>query len=201
MRLIVEGLSHHFGDNPNLFENLSFTIEPGEMVAITGSSGCGKSTLLSILVGWVNPSHGRVQREGGGKISWVFQNPLGSAKRTVLDHVVLPFLARGDTRRDAEAQSRQLLSRFNLAEQANYPYQTLSGGQATRLMLARAFATKPAFLLVDEPTAQLDTHTAATVNEVLSELASKNTVVVVATHDADTAATCQRQINLREYAQ
>ena len=67
-------------------------------------------------------------------------------------------------------------------------------------MLARAFAAQPALLLVDEPTAQLDTHTAASVNAVLGELASTNTIVVIATHDPDTASSAQRVINLKEFA-
>ena len=197
MRLVASGLAHRFQGTGNLFENLSFTLESGEMVAITGPSGCGKSTLLSLLAGWESPTEGEITREGEGKISWVFQNPLGSPKRSVIDHVSLP---RGASRREAEKLSYQLLERFDLSQQATQPYATLSGGQATRLMLARAFAAQPALLLVDEPTAQLDTHTAASVNAVLGELASTNTIVVIATHDPDTASSAQRVINLKEFA-
>lgn len=200
MRLVACGLAHRFQGTGNLFENLSFTLESGEMVAITGPSGCGKSTLLSLLAGWEPPTEGEITREGEGKISWVFQNPLGSTKRSVIDHVSLPILAGGAPRREAEKLSHQLLERFDLSQQATQPYTTLSGGQATRLMLARAFATQPALLLVDEPTAQLDTHTAASVNAVLGELASTNTIVVIATHDPDTASSAQRVINLKEFA-
>ncbi|MDD7542068.1 MAG: ATP-binding cassette domain-containing protein [Mobiluncus porci] len=200
MRIEARKLTHRFPGTANLFENLSFNLESGEMVALTGPSGCGKSTLLGILAGWEKPISGEVVTEGSGKISWVFQNPLGSPKRTVLDHVALPFLARGLTRAEANLRAGELLERFYLENQASQPYATLSGGQATRLMLARAFATQPGLLLVDEPTAQLDTHTAASVNQVLGALASKNIIVVVATHDGDTAAACGRQINLKEYA-
>lgn len=95
MRLVVHDLGHRFPGTDLLFERLDFSVEPGTTAAICGPSGCGKSTLLSILAGWEKPYAGSVEREGIARTGWVFQNPVGVAQRTALDHVVFPLLAKG----------------------------------------------------------------------------------------------------------
>jgi len=152
--------------------------------------------MLSILAGWVTPTAGTVTRTGVTRIAWVFQNPHGVNRRTALDHVVLPLLAKGYTRTQAEPQAHAILERFHLDHRAMAPYVHLSGGEAQRLMLARAVAVAPSLLLVDEPTAQLDARTSATVNAVLAELAADSTIVVVATHDPDTRDSCTHVLDL-----
>lgn len=97
MRLVVHDLGHRFPGTDLLFEHLDFSVEPGTTAAICGPSGCGKSTLLSILAGWEKPYAGSVEREGIARTGWVFQNPVGVAQRTALDHVVFPLLAKGHT--------------------------------------------------------------------------------------------------------
>lgn len=193
------GLSHAFPDTGRLFTDLSFDLVSGEVVALVGPSGSGKSTLMSILAGWVAPTSGEVRRESIEHTGWVFQNPHGVAGRRALDHVVLPLLARGSRREDAEDEAMLLLQRFSLEQVALRPFRALSGGEAQRLMLARAVATKSDLLLVDEPTAQLDLRTAATVNEVLAGIAQDDVVVVIATHDPHTRDACTRAIDLADY--
>ncbi len=190
------GLSHRFGTNPELFTDLDLDLEAGQVVGLCGPSGSGKSTLLSIVAGWEQPTGGRVERIDVDRTCWVFQNPHGVARRTAIDHVVLPLLAKGLARSEAEERALAVLSLFRLVAVAARPFRDLSGGEAQRLMLARAVATGPDLLLVDEPTAQLDQRTAATVNQTLAHVAQEDTIVVIATHDPATRAACTHVIDL-----
>lgn len=199
MRVTVRGLSHAFPGTGSLFAGLDLDLTAGELMAVTGPSGSGKSTLLSILARWEKPSAGSITWDGIDAVGWVFQNPHGVARRTALDHVALPLLARGLSRVDAEEQARVAMDRFGLSAVVERRFGALSGGEAQRLMLARAVAKAPSLLLVDEPTAQLDPLAAHAVNTVLGELAMANAIVVVATHDADTAAACTRRVDLRHH--
>ena len=113
-----------------------------------------------------------------------------------MDHVVLPLLARGLTRAQAEREAIPLLRRFGLEGLRNHRFSELSGGEAQRLMLARAVISHPSLMLVDEPTAQLDIRTAATVSDALARIAQFDTIVVVATHDSRTRDACTDIINL-----
>jgi len=200
MKSVVEhGLAHEFPGTRRLFSNLELSLVPGEVVAVVGPSGSGKSTLLSILAGWVKPVEGTVTWSGVESTGWVFQNPHGVPRRTALDHVVLPLLAHGLRRRDAEREAYQIMGRFGLIEVANRAFRSLSGGEAQRLMLARAVGSSYDLLLVDEPTAQLDMATAATVDAVLANIAQDDVIVVVATHDPRTRDACTRVIDLADY--
>lgn len=193
-------LAHRFPGTDVLFEHLDFTVEPGQTVAICGPSGCGKSTLLSILAGWQKPCAGTVERVGIRRVGWVFQNPYGVANRTALDHVVFPLLAKGMERHEAESEALEAMALFKLDHAADRRFSDLSGGEAQRLMLARAVCSRPDLLLVDEPTAQLDTRTAHSVSHVLGNLAGQGMIVLVATHDPDTRDACGRVIDLADYA-
>jgi len=171
-------------------------MRPGELTGLCGPSGSGKSTLLSILARWMTPTAGRIEFEGIDRTGWVFQNPYGVSRRNALDHVCLPMLAAGWRRPDAEARAREVLAAFHLGHVAPQPFRELSGGEAQRLMLARAVCAAPDLLLVDEPTAQLDRDTAATVNDTLGAVTQAGTVVVIATHDPRTRAACTEVIDL-----
>jgi ABC-type lipoprotein export system ATPase subunit len=190
------GLGHRFPGSPYLFESLDFVLRPGEIVGLCGPSGSGKSTLLSILAGWVAPTAGRVETIGVGRTGWVFQNPYGVPRRTAIDHVCLPMLAAGRSRASAQRRAREVLATFRLEHAADQPFRELSGGEAQRLMLARAVCAAPDLLLVDEPTAQLDIVTAASVNETLGAVAQDGTIVVIATHDPQTRAVCTEVVDL-----
>jgi ABC-type lipoprotein export system ATPase subunit len=200
VRVTLDGLGHRFAGQPFLFRGLSTVLRPDRVYALVGPSGSGKSTLLSLLAGWVVPTEGEVRRHDVVRTGWVFQNPHGVARRTALDHVVLPLLVQGLGRRQAEAQATDLLAEFGLAEAAGREFSALSGGEAQRLMLARGIAARPDLFLVDEPTAQLDARTAAEVSRTLTGLARRGTVVVVATHDPHTRAACTDVIDLADLA-
>jgi ABC-type lipoprotein export system ATPase subunit len=197
---VATRLGHRFAGTDWLFRDVSFELVPGTVTALCGPSGCGKSTLLSILAGWDEPVVGSVQRNRVHSVGWVFQNPHGVANRNALDHVVFPLLARGWKRSRARGRALEVLGLFGLSEVAGRSFASLSGGEAQRLMLARAVCLAPDLLLVDEPTAQLDARTAQTVNDRLSHVADSGSMVVIATHDAATRAGCSAVVDLLEYS-
>lgn len=196
MQVVAKSLAHRFGDRPYLFERLDFRLDPGHTYALTGPSGSGKSTLLRILAGWIRPDGGTVTRDGVATVVWVFQNPFGVPGRTALDHVALPLLARGQGHEKARTEARTRLATVGLTDVADSPFRNLSGGEAQRLMLARGMASNPDLLLVDEPTAQLDPRTAASVDQAIASIADEGTIVVVATHDPKTRDACTDTIDL-----
>lgn len=196
VQVVTTALGHRFPGRPFLFRGLDLVLDSDHVYALTGPSGSGKSTLLALLAGWLAPTEGTVDRDGVERVGWVFQNPHGVARRSALDHVVLPYLTRGLRRPRAVDRARALLAEFRLDDVADRAFSALSGGEAQRLMLARGIAAGPDLLLVDEPTAQLDTETGALVNQTLAALARRGTIVVVATHDPATRAGCTDVIDL-----
>ena len=195
-----EHVGHRFTDGPWLFRDLDFTLTAGEAVGLCGPSGSGKSTLLSIIAGFERPAEGVVRRMHVSRVRWVFQNPHGMPRRAAIDHVVQPLLGQGADRPQAEDEAISIMRTFHLAKVADREFRELSGGEAQRLMLARAVCSRPDMLLVDEPTAQLDTRTAHSVSHVLGNLVGQGMIVLVATHDPDTRDACGRVIDLADYA-
>lgn len=199
MYVELDSVGHQYKGGLRLFHDISVKLLPEHVYALIGPSGAGKSTLLSIISGWIKPTAGRVIRSEVDTMRWVFQNPHGVARRTALDHVCLPLLAQGCTRQQAQMEALSLLDRFNLSQVSDNCFSELSGGEAQRLMLARAFAAQPSLMLVDEPTAQLDMHTAATVSDSLTKMAQANCIIVVSTHDCRTRDACTDVIDLKDY--
>lgn len=185
-------------DGPWLFRGLSTQLQADRTYALTGPSGSGKSSLLGLLAGHLRVTEGSLSGRPS-EVQWVFQNPFGDPSRVALDHVTLPFIARGLSRSEAETQAGELLATFGLDAVATHLYSELSGGQAHRLMLARALACRPELLLVDEPTSQLDALAAMRVTQALSELAGRGAIVVVATHDPQVLESCQEEIDLLSF--
>lgn len=196
MHVTTTGLGHRFAGRPWLLRGLDLTLLPGRTYALTGPSGSGKSTLLGILAGWTEPAEGTVERHEVHRVGWVFQNPHGSPRRSALDHLALPHLIQGLTPREAERRASGLLETFGLGHVAEQQFRMLSGGEAQRLMLARAVASRPDLLLVDEPTAQLDPSTSREINLAISRLVAPTTIIVVATHDAGTRDSCSDHLDL-----
>lgn len=196
MRVGLAGVGHRFPGCPPLFEDLTADLGPGHVYALTGPSGSGKSTLLGIIAGWIPPTSGSIAREGITGIQWVFQSPHGVAGRTALDHVSLPLLARGLSRADADTAAHTLLQDMGIAHLASGAFRHLSGGEGQRLMIARALATNPDLLLLDEPTAALDHRTAQEVVDVVAALAQRDCIVVIATHDPRVQERCTDRLSL-----
>lgn len=189
-RVRVTGLGHAYPGSGPLFGDLSFEVASGELLSVVGPSGSGKSTLLHLLAGWMTPARGDIRLENVQRTQWVFQHPVGVAARSAIDHVTLPLMAAGSTRAAARPRAKDLLASFGLAGVADRRFGDLSGGEAQRLMLARALAAEPDLLLVDEPTAQLDPASSAAVTSVLTALAGAHTIAIVATHDPRLAQAC-----------
>ncbi len=196
MPVRLEDVGHVWSNGVRLFGGVDRTFAEGTVTALVGPSGSGKSTLLAIIAGMLRPTDGTVHRPPGCRPLWVFQNPHGVARRRVLDHVALSFVARGCDRRTADVHACDVLERFGLGHRVDARFAELSGGEAQRLMLSRGIASAPGLMLVDEPTAQLDRATAAEVNEAIGALAGAGAAVVVATHDDDTRAACDDVLDL-----
>lgn len=199
MPVTLRDVGHAWTGHAPLFSGIDRAFEPGRVCALVGPSGSGKSTLLSIIAGMQDPLTGTVERDADERVVWVFQNPYGVAGRSALDHVALPVIATGVRRAEAVGEAGSLLERFGLGHRAHARFSELSGGEAQRLMLARAVAARPGVMLVDEPTAQLDRATADDVNRTIGALAAAGATVIVATHDQDTRAACDEVLDLAEY--
>lgn len=196
MRVALEEVGHRFPDGPWLFRHLHTVLNSGRVYSLTGPSGTGKSTLLALLAGWLAPTEGTISKPVNASIGWVFQNAHGTPGRAARDHVALPYLAKGLSPSEADVNAQEMLARFGLQHVGGRPFRELSGGEAQRLMLARGLATEPDLFLIDEPTAQLDRATAATVNSTIRALANTSSIVIVATHDEDTRDACTDHIRL-----
>ncbi|GAA1953907.1 ABC transporter ATP-binding protein [Agromyces allii] len=195
MRIELAAIGHQFADQW-LFQGLSLTFEADRLYALVGPSGSGKSTLLSIIASMISPTEGSITFERVDEVFWVFQTANGVPARSAADHVALPLLAQGMDRTVADPIAHDILHRFGLGATADRPFKSLSGGEAQRLMLARAMARDPQCLLIDEPTAQLDRTSAASVTTTLINLRSSSRITIVATHDQSVIDACDSVIDL-----
>ena len=213
--LRVEGLKKVFRSGASelvLFENLSFEVGPGEMLAIVGSSGAGKSTLLHILGALDRPSAGDVYcaqlqlsslSENGAadfrnkEIGFVWQFHYLLPEFTALENVAMPLLMRGTQKAEAEKEALRWLEEVGLGQRSHHRAGELSGGEQQRAALARALITKPKILLADEPTGDLDNRTAEVVFELISRLHREYELSsIVATHNFAFARRCHRVLRL-----
>jgi len=213
MRIDIENLSKSVQvgkETLHILADVSFSVNPGESVAIVGSSGSGKSTLLGLIAGLDVPSAGRVLLDGenlfaldedgraalrGRGMGFVFQSFQLLPGLTALENVMLPLELAGNAK--AAEVARRHLERVGLGGRLRHRPAQLSGGEQQRVALARAFAVAPSILLADEPTGNLDVHTGAQIIELLFELnRAQGATLIVVTHDTNLAALCQRQLRL-----
>lgn len=195
-----------------VFSGLDITIAPGERVAITGESGAGKSTLLHVLAGLDAPTAGRVflgETEITGlpgerlaalrnqQIGFVWQFSTLLPEFTAEENVGMPLLIRGEDRSRALRLARRRLAEVGLEARARHLGGELSGGEQQRVVLARALAAQPRFLLADEPTGNLDSESAARVMDLLEQVhGDHNLTTVYVTHNLDYAKRASRVIKL-----
>jgi putative ABC transport system ATP-binding protein len=199
------------GEHLLILKGLSFTVAPGEWIALTGPSGSGKSTLLGILAGLDSPTAGRIVLDGidvtrlgervmarlrNEKIGVVFQsfNLIGSL--TAEENVEAPlYVSRSRSR--AQGAAREMLALVGLSDRLGHRPHQLSGGQQQRVAIARALVTRPALLIADEPTGNLDSTTGTQVLDLLATLRRDLSItVVVATHDPEVAARADRTLHM-----
>ena len=198
MQIVVTNAGHRYRSGGWLFRHLDYEFSPGRMVAVMGPSGSGKSTLLSALSGSLVLSEGLIVRQGVDRITRVSQSAYGVAGLTVRDHLTLPRLVMGHSRRQAELEVLPIAERFGIDDLLEAPFSELSGGEAQRMMLARAVACEPDLILADEPTASLDSQNARVVITVLRQLCTSGAIVVIATHDTRARQECHELLDLGE---
>ena len=214
--LRVEGLKKVFRSGASelvLFENLSFAVEPGEMLAIVGSSGAGKSTLLHILGALDRPSAGDVYctqlrlsslSENAAadfrnkEIGFVWQFHYLLPEFTALENVAMPLLMRGTQKAEAEKEALRWLEEVGLAQRSHHRAGELSGGEQQRVALARALVTGPEILMADEPTGDLDNRTAEMVFTLVQRLHREYRLTsLIVTHNHSFARRCSRVLRLK----
>ena len=192
---------------------VDIAIPAGQFVAIVGPSGSGKSTLLNILGCLDHPTSGRYRLDDidvstfdderasdfrNRRIGFVFQSFHLLPRLSVLENVLLPQRFLRTPAPELEARADHLLERIGLGERLHHRPEQLSGGQMQRVAIARALLMRPALLLADEPTGNLDSRSANDVLNMVDEVHADGQTVVLVTHDADVAARAQRQIHVRD---
>jgi lipoprotein-releasing system ATP-binding protein len=196
-----------------ILHGIDLTIEPGEFAALVGPSGSGKSTLLNIVGLLERPTSGQVLIAGrdtgtldeaaltelrGRTLGFVFQFHHLLPAFTALENVMMPtIIDRGVADEAGKARARELLELVGLAEHAYKKPTHLSGGQQQRVAIARALTMNPPLVLADEPTGNLDTHTADEIFALLRDVNREHrTAFVIVTHDPRLAQRCDRQVEL-----
>ena len=194
-----------FGMNGNqvvALKHATCRIERGDRIALVGPSGSGKSTLLHLLAALDEPTSGTVRWPALGerdtlrpaKISFVFQTESLLAPLTVLENIEVPRLLGGSTADEARNDASEILDALDLGALADKLPEEISGGQAQRAAVARSLITRPALILADEPTGQLDHRTAAQLlNLLLRRINGSDTALVIATHDPVVAGRMETQ--------
>lgn len=211
MEVVGLGKTVDSGGAPlTILQDISFSVMPGETVAIVGASGSGKSTLLGLLAGLDVPTSGEVRLDGHALgaldedaraalrrrlLGFVFQSFQLLPSLTVLENVLLPLELGGFSRSTAVA--RDWLTRVGLSARLQHYPKTLSGGEQQRVALARAFAPDPRLVLADEPTGNLDAATGRQIIDMMFDLnASQGKTLILVTHDEAIAARCSRVLRM-----
>lgn len=194
-------------------EDVSFQVEKAEIVAIVGHSGSGKTTLLSLIGGLTRPEKGEVEIDGvnlwsmkdnrlsrfrNQRISFIYQFASLIPTLTVYENIILPT-AFGSFHKDTGERAQSLLERVGLTKQSRYYPAQLSGGQQRRVAIARAFINRPAVVLADEPTGDLDEATENEIMELFADLNRQEKITfVIVTHSSEIAARTGRSLQMKE---
>ena len=194
-------------------KSIDLDIPAGQYLAIMGASGSGKSTLMNILGCLDRPTHGRYELEGrdvanlpdeelsrmrGERIGFIFQAFNLISELAIEENVEVPLFYQGVSRRERHTRAVESLREVGLGERLGHRPSELSGGQQQRAAIARGLVTRPAILLADEPTGNLDSATGTAILDLLDEQHAKGLTIIMVTHDEDVATRCERVIRLRD---
>ncbi|WP_368411362.1 ABC transporter ATP-binding protein [Paludisphaera mucosa] len=192
---------------------VDLAIGANELVAVMGPSGSGKSTLMNILGCLDVPTSGRYRLDGrdvaalsqadlaqvrGRRIGFVFQTFELLARQTALRNVELPMIYSGASASQRKRRAVEALERVGLGDRMGHRPNQMSGGQRQRVAIARAIVQRPALLLADEPTGNLDTQTGEEILDLFADLHREGQTIVVVTHEPDVAARCRRIVRIRD---
>jgi putative ABC transport system ATP-binding protein len=205
---------YDFGaERVHALRGVSFDIAEGDYVAIVGPSGCGKSTLLNLIGAIDKPTRGTVSIRGEAangmrdreatefrlrNIGFVFQRFYLMPTLSARENVELPMSEAGMKSVERAARARELLAYVGLSHREKHRPSQLSGGEQQRVAIARALANRPALLLADEPTGELDAKTGGEIISLFGKLNADGTTIVVVTHDEELASAARRKIHMRD---
>jgi putative ABC transport system ATP-binding protein len=211
--LALESVTKTYGADPPVpaLQGVSFTVDAGELVAIVGPSGSGKSTLLHLMGTLERPSSGRVSITGldvaemsdrelaavrATRIGFVFQQFFLAEHSTTLENVADGLLYAGAAVSERRERAAEALTRVGLGDRLRSRPTQLSGGERQRVAIARALVGRPAIMLADEPTGNLDSATGQAIMALIDELNAEGATIVVITHEHEIADRCPRRIQL-----
>lgn len=211
----AQHIQRHYDDGANrvdVLRDVNLQVSKGEMVAIVGASGSGKSTLLHVLGLLDKPNAGRLAINGeltdelnekqrslirNQSLGFVYQFHHLLPEFTALDNVAMPLIVRRMSRKQARQQAAEIIEQVGLAKRAHHYPGQLSGGERQRIALARALVTKPACVLADEPTGNLDRETAKSMFALLQKMNRELEIAfIIVTHDPTLAALAHRQLSM-----
>lgn len=214
--LDLRGVSRVYGSGEgavHALRDVSLTMEPGAFVSVMGPSGSGKSTLLHVVGLVDSPSSGVHVFEGKDvaalpekertklrlrRLGFVFQQFFLIPVLDARENVELPLAEAGVPRAERRRRAEGLLTRVGLAHRMRHSPGTLSGGEQQRVAIARALANRPALLLADEPTGELDSATGEAIMALFEEVNRDGTAILMVTHDVDVAARAGRTVHMRD---
>jgi len=215
--IILKNLSREYTSGQrtvHALEGVSLEIARYEFVAIRGPSGCGKSTLIHLLAGLDRPTAGEIVVDGLAlqtandaaltdfrrhKVGLVFQFFNLLPTMNVRENVSLPLLLQGVSPKESDERARQLIELVGLRERADHFVHQLSGGEQQRTAIARALVHRPSLLIADEPTGNLDSHSASSVMQLLEKIGREAmTTLIVVTHSDEVARAASRRIEMRD---
>jgi putative ABC transport system ATP-binding protein len=211
--LELQSVTKTYGSDPPVpaLQGVSFTVHTGELLAIVGPSGSGKSTLLHLMGTLERPSSGRVSITGldvaemsdrelaavrATRIGFVFQQFFLAEHSTTLENVADGLLYAGAAVGERRERAAEALTRVGLGDRLSSRPTQLSGGERQRVAIARALVGRPAIMLADEPTGNLDSATGQAIMALIDELSAEGATIVVITHEHEIAARFPRQISL-----